>query len=124
MRQWKSSPAMQYGFAAGCIALAIAGRLLLDPVLGDEFPYTLCLLAILVSAWVGGLGPALFAVFLGGLLSDYFVLPPRGEFIVLGLDQQVGLGLYLLVGGGVASLGGAMRSGERRAPPKCPRSRG
>src|SRR4051812_30655217 len=93
-----ASLALRYAFAALSVAVATGLRSALNPVLGEQAPFLFCLLAVLLSAWVGGSGPALLAVALGGLSSGYFFLPPHGRLAVQGVEQQVGLGLYLLVG--------------------------
>ena len=46
-----------YGFAPISIWLATWVRLLLDPALGNQFPFITMFFAILLTAWYGGLGP-------------------------------------------------------------------
>src|ERR1700692_2492531 len=84
-----------YGFAVGSIALATWARVFLDPVLGDQRPFPPLLFAVLLSAWYGGVRPALAAVFLGVLSADYFLLLPRSSFWIKGAAQYVELALYL-----------------------------
>src|SRR5438034_4578947 len=105
----------RYGFAVVSVALAVGIRLLLDPELGFAYPFATLFVAILVTAWYGGLGPALTAVVLGGLLEVYFVLPPRGGFIPEGWYQQVGLVLYSCAGLGISLRGGAVDFARRSA---------
>src|ERR1700730_3901882 len=105
----------RYGCAAVAVALAIWIRLLLDPVLGLGYPYATLFFAIVLAAWYGGLGPALFAVILGALSADYFLVSPRGEFIVDGFDEQGGLLLYMGAGVGIALLGAVMESAQARS---------
>jgi PAS domain S-box-containing protein len=106
---------VRYGFAAFSIALATWIRLLLDPVLGNQFPYATVFFAVLLTSWYGGFGPALAAVILGALSSAYFLIPPRGAFAIEGWDQQAGMVLYLTTSLGIALLGGAMRVAQQRA---------
>jgi PAS domain S-box-containing protein len=105
---------LRYGCAVVSVALAIWVRLLLDPVLGDRIPFPTLLLAVLLTAWYGGTRPALAAVFLGILAADYFLIPPRGSFTLVGADQFVGLALYTAVGVGIAALGGVMQAAPLR----------
>jgi PAS domain S-box-containing protein len=114
LRNKTGSLLMRYGCAALCTALATWLRLLLDPVLGDQFPYATFFFAVLLTAWYGGFGPALAAVVLGALSSTYFLIPPRGNFAVERWDQQVGMVLYLGTSLGIALLGGAMRATQKR----------
>jgi len=107
--------ALRYGCSAVSIALATWGRLLLDPVLGNHFPYATLFFAVLFTAWYGGFGPALAAVALGALIADYFLLPPRGSFALASPEQYVGMVLYLCTSLGIAVLGGNMHAAWRRA---------
>ncbi len=97
------------------IALATGARLLLDPVLGEQIPYPTLLLAVLLTAWYGGVRPAMLAVALGAFAGRYFLIPPRGSFEFTSAAQYIGLLLYLAVGTGIALLGGSMRSARWRA---------
>src|SRR5580658_5919428 len=92
--------AARYCCAFASVSLAIGARLLLDPMLGLQFPFATVFFAVLVTAWYGGCRPALVAVVLGALASDFFLLPPRGHFQLASLDEQVGLALF--VGTGLA----------------------
>ncbi len=105
----------RYGCAVGSIALAILARLLFNPVIGLQFPFVTVLLAVLVTAWYGGLRPALLAVVLGALAADFFLLEPRWNFALAGLEEEVGLSLYMVTSLGIAFLGGAMHAARRRA---------
>jgi PAS domain-containing protein len=106
---------MRYGVALLAMALAIVLRLLLNPLLGDHFPFVTLLFAVLVAAWYGGFGPALAATLTGAVASSVFLLPPRAEAVLEGFENQAGAVLYLLVGVGVAALGGSMRTAQLRA---------
>lgn len=101
---------LRYGCAIVSIALATWVRLLLDPVLGSQIPYPTLLLAVLLTAWYGGVRPALLAVLLGVFSARYFLILPRGSFEFTGADQFLGLVLYLSVGVGIAVVGGALRA--------------
>src|SRR5262245_9791589 len=62
-RPWEpESPApwvLRYALAVGVTALVCAVSLTLDRVLGDHAPLILFAVAVMVSAWYGGLGPGL-----------------------------------------------------------------
>ena len=111
---WKSF-ALRYGLAVAIIALAISGRLLMAPLLGDQFPFAIPCLGILIAARFGGFGPAVAAVILGGIAADYFLIPPRGGFMPTAMDGWVGLLLYAGTGFGIAFLGSSMPAGRARA---------
>jgi PAS domain S-box-containing protein len=107
--------ASRYAVAAGSVLAATGIRLLWDPVLGTRFPFATLFFAVLVSAWYGGFGPALFATAFGGLSATWFLLAPRYRLIADDPESLGGLALYLAVGVGIASIGGAMRRARRRA---------
>jgi len=104
----------RYSVAVVSIVVAVGGRRLLDPWLGAAFPFALPFLAILVTAWLGGLKPALFAVFLGGIGVDFFLLEPRGTF-AMNRVELFGFVLYLFTGFGIALLGGMLNAQKKRA---------
>ena len=101
---------LRYGCAVVSTAFAIWVRLLLDPVLGDNIPLPTLLLAVLLTAWYGGLRPALLAVVLGAFSADYFLFQPRGSFVLRGEAEYVGMAFYVVVGVGIALVGGAMQA--------------
>src|SRR5579864_4846914 len=68
------------------------------------------LFAVLLTAWRAGLRPALVATIVGVLLADYFLIPPRGSLMIRDTLHWVELFLYLIVGTGIAVLGGRMRA--------------
>src|SRR5579862_41825 len=100
---------LHYAFAVVCIASATSARFLLDPWLGDRTPYLTLLFAVMLTAWYGGLRPALFAAILGWLCADYFLLAPRANFWFRGTDETVDLLLYLAASLGIAMLGGRLK---------------
>jgi two-component system, cell cycle sensor histidine kinase and response regulator CckA len=105
----------RYWCAVAAITIAIVLRLLLDPLLGLQFPFATVLFAVLVTALYGGFRPALVAVALGTLASDYFLLPPRGSFQVADIDGIVGLFLFICTGLGIALLARALHAARQRA---------
>lgn len=115
MRASRPGPVIHYAMAVVAVAIAVAVRLLLSPVLGNHLPFALLFLAILVVAGYGGFGPALVATALGAVVSVVLLLPaPRGP-IDEGVARYVGLVLYAVVGVGIALLGGMLRSARVRA---------
>ncbi|MGA2033886.1 MAG: PAS domain S-box protein [Thermoguttaceae bacterium] len=89
---------LRYGAALLCALVAIAIRAILGGVLADRAPMTVFYVAVVLSAWFGGLGPALLALGLGFLAAAYFLfaatlspgLPPTQAAVLLGLYLTVG----------------------------------
>jgi PAS domain S-box-containing protein len=100
-----------YAFAAGCVAVAFASRLLLEPLLHEQAPLLLFTLAVAASAMRGGFGPGLFSTFLGALGCVYFV-PPKGalsiapEYLPAAAREMA---VFFVVGAILSQLGSALR---------------
>ena len=110
MNRLSNTNVTRYGFAVAGVVLGILLRLSLDRALGDHFPFATLFLAVLVVAGYAGRGPAFLTVGLGAVASARFLLPPRDSLEVRGFENQAGLVLYLVVGVGIALLGGALRN--------------
>jgi PAS domain S-box-containing protein len=65
--------ALKYGLAVSSVAVALIFALLLRP---DVLVSPVFFLAIMLSAWFGGIGPGLLAALLSTIAIDYFFLPP------------------------------------------------
>ena len=111
----RGSRLLRYGFAFVAVALATVLRLLLDPLLREQAPYTAYFLAIALTAWYGGLGPSLVALVASAAVSTYLFTPPRGSFLVHGVEDQSALALFLFTGAVVALLSNLQGAGRRRA---------
>ena len=107
-------PLLPYAIAVASVVLAIAVRLLFNPVIGSGFPFATIFLAILLTAWFGGFKPAMAAVALGGIGSAWFLLVDQFSFRIE-TSPAVGLLLYGLVGTGLAIVGGMMHSAREQA---------
>jgi len=81
------------------VALAAGIRLLLDPFLRETQPYILFIIPALYfsknSGWLFGA----IALFLGLVTANFFFEPHRMSLWVNSPDKQIGLILYLMVGG-------------------------
>ncbi len=73
-------------------------RYVLDPTLGENYPNILFLLAVLLTARLGGWKPGLFVLVISYLTADFLFSEPRYEIGAAGLDHQLGAMMYLLIG--------------------------
>ena len=89
---------LRYGSVLVAAILATLLRMWLDPLLGDQVPFTTYFAAIMFVAWYAGLGPSLMAIVLSVLLGSYFFLEPRGSLAIHDLEHQVSVGLFVAVG--------------------------
>jgi PAS domain S-box-containing protein len=67
------SAVARYALALLCVAVALAATFLLQP---NGLVVPLFFLAIILSAWFGGMGAGLVAALLSTVFLDYFFLPP------------------------------------------------
>src|SRR4051794_32474276 len=89
---------LHYGGALLLTALAAGLRLLLDPLLGNRFPFGTLFVAVAFIAWYGGRGPASLSL-LGGLLAfAYLFVAPRYTFAIDQIEDKTGLVLFCLSG--------------------------
>ena len=90
--------AKEYGIAVCATLLAFFLRLSLDAYLvEDHLVYSGFLVAVAVTTWYGRIGPSLVAVVLGGLIANWFFIPPKYELSFTGLAEQAGIIIYLTV---------------------------
>jgi signal transduction histidine kinase len=92
-----------YGVAVLAVAVAIAFRLGLNPILGDKGHLIILILPVLIASLRGGAGPGLFTLVFGTSMS--FLLYPSS--IASRFDEVwewVTFGLFLVTCGGVIAL--------------------
>ena len=93
----KSNPA-DYLLAFGCVVLAGVVRVLLDPWLGNNHPFSTFLLALIFVVSRCGLGPSIVALVLSLASANYFFLEPRYTFIIKGTAEQIGYLIDIICG--------------------------
>jgi len=98
-----------YLLAVVAVFVAAASRWLIDPTLGTHLPYPTFFLAVIVAAWVGGLGPALLATVLGLLVTWYGFVPPRFSFEKATFADVLGLVMFTAVSCAIAVLSTSSR---------------
>ncbi len=102
---------LRYGLAPTCVALALAARALLVPILHDNSLFLYFVPAVLISAGVGGLGPGLLATALS-IVAAYFVLATASALTNLALVNGIA---FAVIGIGGSWGGELLRRDRRRA---------
>jgi PAS domain S-box-containing protein len=105
----------QYAGSIVLTVLATTVRQALDPVLNDRGVLITYFFSVSIAAWLGGLGPGLLALVLGGLAADFFFIPPKLSFLIEKSESQIGLWLYYFNGLVIVLLAEAQRSARRKA---------
>lgn len=100
----------RYLVAVWTVGLAFAATLLLSPVVSPRVS-PLFLLAVMVSAWRGGLGAGLLATVLSALVTVYVLLPPSFSFQAE-REDLLQLGVFICAAIIVGTLSAARRRAE------------
>jgi len=102
-----------YVLAAAAVLAALGLRFLLNPLLGQQGPYLILSLAIVVAAFYGGFGPALFATVLSTSIGTYFFIG-SGSWMVFFEPQNISRTvLFLVIGLSIGIIGGRLRASRR-----------
>src|SRR5438270_5418804 len=109
------TPLLRYGGAALAMIVAVAARLALNLLVGDQFPLAAYFLALVFVAWYGGLGPTLSALAVSLVAIPIVSQGAFGSVLSWGFEERLGAGGYFLVGLTVALLGGWTRAARLRA---------
>jgi PAS domain S-box-containing protein len=112
MRPHDRPPLLRYGCAVVSVALMTWLRLSL-PV-GPRHRFTTLFLAVIATAWYGGLGPSVLAIVLSCLVADYFFLPPYHSFVVEEPDDLLGIAMFVVVCSAIVAFSEAGRAARRR----------
>jgi signal transduction histidine kinase len=104
------------GYLVAIIApfISLLLRVAARPLFEDSGPFLFFTPAVMLSAWYGGCGPGLVATVLGAALGDYFLLGPVGSFFETATVVAKVI-LFLLVGGQISWLSGALFNAKVRA---------
>ncbi len=108
-------PPATYLWAVAAVALGVALRTLLAPVLGAGFPFITFFPAIFVVAYLGGFGPTLFATILSALAVAYLFTHPVPILPLGDPAAQLGAALFTLSGIATGLLGESRLRAHLRA---------
>jgi PAS domain S-box-containing protein len=103
-----------YVSSLAALAAAVALRWVLDPLLGDAYPFVTLFGAVAAAIWLGGLGAAVAVTLAGYIVVEYFFISPRGELTIGGAANITGLVAYLFTCSLIIVIGEAMRASRAR----------
>jgi K+-sensing histidine kinase KdpD len=104
-----------FGYVIAVVAALVAWglRMVIDPYLPGSVPFITYFIAVAVSGWVGGYGPAVLTTALCACIARYFYMTPAFSFQLLNPVDAVRLGSFvfvcLCIGGLTAALHSALR---------------
>ena len=107
---WRSD-VPRYAAGVTAVALAVAARLLLAPLVSDESLYLFLVPAVMAAAGLGGLGPGLMATALG-LLFGVLILPVHPHLTAADI---VNAAAFAATGAGMAWIGELLRQNRVQA---------
>ncbi|HEX6202346.1 MAG TPA: ATP-binding protein [Thermoanaerobaculia bacterium] len=101
--------ALRYGVALAATLIALGASVLLDPLTGGRAPFLLFVVAVVVAAWYGGLGPAMAATVAAVAAAEWLLLEPTGRFMVHQATDVVALVVFVVVAVLVSWISGRTR---------------
>ncbi|MDQ4081040.1 MAG: DUF4118 domain-containing protein, partial [Gemmatimonadota bacterium] len=105
------SPVARYALAIGAAAAAVLVRLALEPVWGVKLPFITLFPAIMLSAWVGGLGPGILTTAITAVAATYYWVAPARAWMPADQTELLGVLVFAAVGGLISALNEAWRRG-------------
>jgi PAS domain S-box-containing protein len=100
--RWLLNLPARYAAAVLSVAVAIMAAEIITRLLNAEAIASSMLCAVILAAWIGGLGPALLAVALALFAFHYYVVPPGSSFFgksdlfAIGISEVPRLALFAL----------------------------
>ena len=109
------SPILTYSVACAAVIVVTLVKVRFAPALGADSPFLLFFAAVTVSAWFGGVGPALVSTLMSAAACAYFFFPPDLSFAVESGTDRVRLVTFVLEATLIGLLSAALHAAHRRA---------
>jgi PAS domain S-box-containing protein len=103
-----------YAVSALASGLALLLRLALFGFVDNRGPFITFGPAIILSAYLGGVGPGLLATLLSAAAAQYFLMEPRYSFAIHDIHDLYAMGLFLLTGAFLSVFGETLLRAQRR----------
>src|SRR5579871_6846660 len=114
MRETLHARRVAYGVAVLATGVSLLLRWLLVPWFDYHAELMTFFPAVILSAYLGGLGPGLVATLLGAAAGKYFFVAPRYSFTIHDPGTAYGLGLFVLAGAVISGLTESLHRSRRR----------
>jgi two-component sensor histidine kinase len=96
IRRWRANRAIGYSIAVLALLISIGLRFAIEPHVTAGLPFITFFPAIILTTFLGGLGPGIATAFIAGVVSWYFFLPPEFSF-ELGQKEIASLVVFWLI---------------------------
>jgi signal transduction histidine kinase/CheY-like chemotaxis protein len=105
---------VRYGAALVSLVCVYLFDRILNPLVGPDHPFLLYFAAILLSGWIGGLGPAVLSTIVAAVAVTYSSLTPLHDFFGHTLSQYVRVTIFASEGLIIGAFCGQVHRGRRR----------
>jgi CHASE3 domain sensor protein len=109
-----TAAATDYLVAVAATATAVLLRWLLDPWMGNSYPFDVIFGAVAIAVWKGGYGPAYVATVLGLVSCEFLFIEPRGSVAIHHVGDSIGLVLFVATCFTIIGFGEAIQVSQRR----------
>ncbi len=110
----RSQKLQGYALAIVVSVAVLIGRYVLSNPLGEQALLLPFVLAVIVAAWRGGLGPGILATALATLFGVFFLIPPLWSWSVSGMEYVLDLLVFVVIAVIVSFLCEALHAARRR----------
>lgn len=104
-----------YAVALGATTATLGLRFGMEGMLGGRPTLVIFTIPIMISGYIGGLGPGLFATVLSYLAASYYLLPPLHSFAVASAAERWQQAFVVLAGVVISGLNEVLHRTRRRA---------
>jgi PAS domain S-box-containing protein len=108
-------PWIGYAIALAASGAALGAWWLLRPLIGSDLPFTLFVLAVAATAWIGGLGPGLLATLASLVIADIHSLKPHETLPVTPAGYSTRLAIFAVAGISISVISEKRRRAIARA---------
>ena len=115
MQRFAKSTWSKYAIALAAVAVALALRGAIDPLVGRGAATVMLYGAIVVAVWAGGWKPGVLAALVGYLGVNWFFIEPRGSISLENIADVGRLFGFVISAALIIALGGAMHAARERA---------
>lgn len=109
------APFIRYGAAVMLVICTALLRWLLNPILGNYVPFITFYLGVVVSAWIGGVGPGVLSTLLSLGTVWYLYIPDSGSFHISHTAEAGGLVVFFIMSLAIVAVTSRFRTIKRRA---------
>ena len=109
-----SSAFNEYLLALLTTLAAIALRLALDPILGNQFPFTTLYAAVAFTVWIHGYRPAILVMILCYFSANYLFIEPRHTISITEIHIITASAAYFITCLIIIALGQSLRKSQRK----------